>query len=91
MEWRFNGLGGLFLEGLIHGGAYLRNFTVAFASIQKPFRIGLLFTHKNGDFGAISVTARSFHAPISKWKVTYRIGVHTIPHGLSCRHKLYPL
>ena len=35
MEGRFNGgffwvtgLGGLYLEGLIHGGAYFRNFTV---------------------------------------------------------------
>ena len=26
----------------------------------KPYRIGLLFTHKNGDFGAISLTERSF-------------------------------
>ena len=36
MEGRFNGgffvfgLGGLYLEGLIHGGAYFRNFTVIF-------------------------------------------------------------
>ena len=35
MEGRFNGgffvfgLGGLYLEGLIHGGAYFRNFTVS--------------------------------------------------------------
>ena len=25
----FTGLGGLYLEGLIHGGAYFRNFTVS--------------------------------------------------------------
>ena len=30
---------------------------LAFALTRK--RIGLLFTHKNGDFGAISVTERS--------------------------------
>ena len=28
--------------------------------------IGLLFTHKNGDFGLISVTERSCAAPVSK-------------------------
>ena len=28
------------------------------AQVRKPYRIGLLFTHKNGDFGAISVTAK---------------------------------
>ena len=31
----------------------------AFAPIWKTKRIGVLFTHKNGDFGAISVTERS--------------------------------
>ena len=37
LEGRFNGgffalpvLGGLYLEGLVHGGAYFRNFTVYF-------------------------------------------------------------
>ena len=33
---------------------------------RKPYRIGLLFTHKNGDFGALSVTERSCAALISK-------------------------
>ena len=32
----------------------------------SPPRIGLLFTHKNDDFGAISVTERSSAAPFSK-------------------------
>ena len=32
---------------------------IAFAHARKPYRIGLLFTHKNGDFSAVSVTARS--------------------------------
>ena len=29
---------------------------IAFLTAQKPYRMGLLLTHKNGDFGAISVT-----------------------------------
>ena len=44
---------------------------------RKLYRIGHLFTHENGDLGAISVTERSCAALVSK--VTYRIGVHTIP------------
>ena len=44
---------------------------------RKSYRIGHLFTHENGDLGAISVTERSCAALVSK--VTYRIGVHTIP------------
>ena len=32
----------------------------------RPYRIGLLFSHKNGDFGAISITQRSCAEPISK-------------------------
>ena len=42
MEGRFNGgffcvtaLGGLYLEGFIHGGAYFRNFTVSQIGILK--------------------------------------------------------
>ena len=37
-----------------------------FAPARKPYQIGLPFTHKNGDFGAISVTERGYAAPISK-------------------------
>ena len=37
---------------------------MAFAPAQKLYRIGLLY--ENGDFGAISVTERSYAAPISK-------------------------
>jgi len=33
---------------------------------RQLYRIGLLFTHKNGDFGANSVTERNCTAPISK-------------------------
>ena len=42
-------------------------YQVAFALAKNwPYRIGLVFTHKNGDFGAISVAGRSYKAPISK-------------------------
>ena len=40
----------------------------SFTPAQKPFRIGLFLTHKNGDFDAISVTERSCAARISKVK-----------------------
>ena len=39
---------------------------IALARARKSYQIGLLFTHKNSDFGAISVTERSCAAPISK-------------------------
>ena len=41
-------------------------YRIAFAPARKPYWIGLLFTQKNGDFGAISVAERNFAAPISK-------------------------
>ena len=31
-------------------------YQIAFSPARKIYRIGLLFTHKNGDFGGISVT-----------------------------------
>ena len=44
LEWRFKGgvfalrvWWALYLEGLIHGGAYFRNFTVPFFEINTPF------------------------------------------------------
>ena len=40
-------------------------YRIAFAPARKPYRIRLLFTHENGDFGAISVTERICSAPIS--------------------------
>ena len=39
---------------------------ICFAPARKSDRIGLLFTHKNGEFGAISVTVQSCAALISK-------------------------
>ena len=38
-------------------------YQTAFAPARKPYRIELLFTDKNGDFGAISVTEQSCAAP----------------------------
>ena len=36
-----------------------------FEPAQKPYQIGILFTHKNGSFGAISVKERSCVVPVS--------------------------
>ena len=49
----------------------IRSHYTGFARALKPCRIGLLFTHTNGDFGANFVKERSFAvppppAPISK-------------------------
>ena len=39
---------------------------LARAPTEKPYGIGPLFTHKHGDFGAISVTERSCDVSITK-------------------------
>ena len=51
----------------------------SFCAGTKPYWIGLLFTHENGDSGAISVTERSSATRTGslKWGVTYRIDVYT--------------
>ena len=41
---------------------------ITFVRGRKLYRIGLLFTHENGNFGAISVTERSCTAPILRVK-----------------------
>ena len=41
-------------------------YRIALVPAQKQYRIELLFTHKNGDFGAISVTEGSCAAQISR-------------------------
>ena len=61
-------------------------YRMAFAPARKPYGIELLFTHNNGDLGEISLTVRSCAAPI-KWRVTYRIGVHTGSESFSYRHE----
>ena len=64
------------LTGLLGYAHWL--FRIAFAPAWQPYRIGYLFTHKNGDFGAISVAERSCAAPSPcrsrRWSVTYQIG-----------------
>ena len=37
-----------------------------FAPARKPYKIGLLFTHNNGDLGVVSVMERSCSGPIAK-------------------------
>ena len=65
---------------------------VPLPSARKPYRIGLMFTRKNGDVGAISVTERSCFAPRSlKWRVTYRIRVHTITDTFHVGTKSFPV
>ena len=58
-------------------------YRTAFAPGRKPYRtLGLLFTHKNRDFGAISVlTERSCAAPISKVKshISHRCSAFSLP------------
>ena len=39
MRYRFGGGGGLYLEGLIHGGAYFRNSTVPTVGYNKPWSL----------------------------------------------------
>ena len=48
---------------------------------------GLLFTHKNRDFSAVSVTERTCAALISKVESHIIIGVRTIPDCFSWRHE----
>ena len=61
---------GCFPLGVIK--AIFTPYRMAFAPTRKSYRIGLLFRHKNGSLGAISVTERNCAAPISS--VAYRIG-----------------
>ena len=60
----------------------------AFPPAQKPYRIGILFTHKNGDFYAISLTERICATPISKLESHISdMCSHSISDSLLCRHK----
>ena len=43
-------------------------YRITFTPARKPYWIGHLFTHRNGNFGAISVTERIFTTQISKVK-----------------------
>ena len=59
----------------------------AFPPAQKPYRIGILSTHKNGDFYAISLTERICAAQISKLESHIWDSVHSVLYSLLCRHK----
>ena len=65
---------------------------IAFVPARNSYWIGLRFIHKNGDFGAISVTERSCAAPRQslKWRDAYRIGVHAIPDSFCAGTKTIP-
>ena len=52
----------------------------AFAPARKSYRKGLLFKHKSGDFGAISVSGRSCAAPVMREHRPYWISF--------CRHSV---
>ena len=64
-------------------------YQTSLARARKPYRIGLLFTHKNGDCGAVSIIERSRAAPrrCHKRRVTNRMGVHSNRDIFSCRHE----
>ena len=62
-------------------------YRIAFPPAQKPYRIGIQFTHKNGDFEAISLTERICAARISKLESHISDSVHSIPDSLLFRHK----
>ena len=51
---------------------------MALAPAGEPYRIALLFTRQNGDFGAIYVTEGASPRRSGKLSVTYRI--RSVPH-----------
>ena len=53
-------------------------YRMALAPAGERYRIVLLFTRQNGDFGAIYVTEGASPRRSGKWSVTYRIG--SVPH-----------
>ena len=61
-------------------------YWIAFVPPRKSYRIGILFTHMNGDFDAISMTERNCVTPISKVEshVLDTLGVYTLPNR-ACR------
>ena len=60
--------------------SYVHNqWQKALAPAQKPYRIRLLFTLKNSDIGAISVTERGCAASISKGE-RHMSDIGLVPH-----------
>ena len=62
-------------------------YRIAFPPEKKPYWTGILFTHKNGDFYAISLTERISAARICKLESHISDSVHSIPYSLLCRGK----
>ena len=60
-------------------------YRIALQPARKPYQIRLRFTLKDGEFGVISVTEPPRRSP--KWRITYQIGVHTIPDRFQCLHE----
>jgi len=63
---------------------YVQTIPNSFCACTKTVnQIRLLFTHKKGDFCAISVTERSCSAPISKveedYRIAFRVGTNSYP------------
>ena len=52
-------------ERVLNSGYVHTLYQTSLARARKPYRIGLLFTHKNGDCGAISIIERGRATPIS--------------------------
>ena len=60
-------------------------YRIALQPARKPYQIGLRFALKDGEFGVISLTEPPRRSP--KWRITYQIGVHTIPDRFQCLHE----
>ena len=60
-------------------------YRIALQPARKPYQIGLRFALKDGEFGVISLTELPRRS--LKWRVTYQIGVHTIPDRFQCLHE----
>ena len=56
---------------------------------RRPYRMGLRLTHKNGDFGTISVTERNCSAPAWYPDVSLARAKEGVPCGSSPVARLY--
>ena len=61
-------------------------YWIVFVLPRKSYRIGILFSHMNGDFDVISMTERNCVTPIFKVEshALDTLGVYTLPDNLSC-------
>ena len=62
-------------------------YWIAFVPPRKSYQIGIMFSHMNGDFDAISMTERNCVTPISKVEshVLVTSGLYFAGQSLSCR------